>query len=66
MTTIHEIEKAVSNLSPEKLKEFRTWFEKFDAEIWDKKFEHDAASGKLDALANEASEDYKKGNFRKL
>ena len=66
MTTIQQIETAVSNLPPEELAKFRAWFEEFDAAAWDKQFEKDAASGKLDEIAEKAIEDYKKGNFKEL
>lgn len=51
---IQEIETAVAHLPEEKLVEFREWFEKFDTKQWDRQFEEDASSGKLDALADEA------------
>ena len=54
MTTIIEIEKAISNLPPEELAQFRTWFEEFDAAAWDRQFEEDVVSGKLDAIADKA------------
>lgn len=54
MVNIQEIETAVTHLPEDKLIEFREWFEKFDAQQWDRQFEDDASSGKLDALADEA------------
>ena len=51
MTTIHEIEKAVSALPSNELEQFRKWFDEFDAKAWDKQFEDDATSGKLDKVA---------------
>ena len=66
MTTVQEIEKKVSNLPPGELAEFRAWFEKYDSIIWDKQFEKDAKSGKLDAVAEKAIADYKRGNFKEL
>jgi hypothetical protein len=54
MSAIQDIEKAVSSLPPEDLAEFRAWFEEFDAQIWDRQFEKDAQSGKLDQVANQA------------
>jgi hypothetical protein len=66
MTSVKELKKAVSQLSPSKLSEFRQWYEKFDAKLWDEQFENDVKAGKLDAIANEAIENYKKGNFKEL
>jgi len=54
MTTIIEIEKAISTLPPEGLAQFRAWFEEFDAAVWDRQFEEDVVSGKLDAITDEA------------
>jgi len=54
INTVREIELAVSKLSPEQLDSFREWFDEFDAEVWDKQFEVDALSGKLDGLADQA------------
>lgn len=48
------------------LSEFRAWFEEFDAETWDKQFEEDASSGKLDKLANQAISDFKAGKCKEL
>jgi len=53
LVDVLEIEDAIEHLSEEKLNEFREWFEKFDARQWDRQFEEDAGSGKLDALADE-------------
>jgi hypothetical protein len=66
MATVQKIEKEVSNLSREELAEFRVWFEEFDAAIWDKQFEEDVRSGKLDEFAEEAIKDFKKGKFKEI
>jgi len=61
VSTIQEIESAVSSLSQKELAAFREWFAEFDAATWDKQFEGDVRSGKLDALANEALRDLGEG-----
>ena len=66
MTTIHEIEKAVSALPSKELEKFRKWFDEFDAKTWDKQFENDVVSGKLDQIAENAIEDFDKGKFKEL
>ena len=66
MSTVKEIEKAVSSLKAEELARFRAWFEEFDAVIWDKQFEEDVKSGKLDAIAGRAIADFTKGKFKEL
>lgn len=64
--TIAEIEKAIAQLPKDQLKQFREWFNKFDADKWDEQIEKDAASGKFDALAEAAIADHKAGKTRKL
>jgi len=66
MKTIQEIQIAVGKLSVEELSFFREWFSEFDAEIWDKKFEKDVESGKLDSFAKEAILEFESGNCRKI
>lgn len=66
MSTVLEIESAISKLSREELSAFRTWFEDFDAEAWDRQFEEDAKAGRLDALAKEALQDLREGRCTDL
>ena len=66
MIKIRDLEKAVTDLPTEDLSEFRSWFYKFDATKWDKQFEGDARSGKLDRLAQRAVADFKKGKCKEL
>jgi hypothetical protein len=66
MTTVEDIEEAVSKLTPEQLAKFRAWFEEFEARRFDEKIERDAKSGKLDRLAEEAVRAYRKGLAREL
>lgn len=57
MSTIQEIESAVTQLSPEQLADFRVWFTEYDAQKWDIQIAKDVAAGRLDALADEALAD---------
>ena len=66
MQMVQEVELAVSRLSLEELTRFREWFDEFEAKVWDKKFEADAKSGKLDELANQAIADFRAGKCREL
>jgi len=52
--TVRQIKGAVKALPHNELAAFRRWFQDFDAEAWDHEIEADAASGKLDALAEQA------------
>ena len=66
MTKLEDIEKAVAALAPGELDRFRAWFEEFQAARFDEKIERDAASGKLDRLADVAIDDFRKGRAREL
>jgi hypothetical protein len=66
MTKVEEIEKAVSALPPKELAKFRAWFDAFEADRFDGRIARDAASGKLDRLAEDALQDFKAGKTRDL
>ncbi|TFH15592.1 MAG: hypothetical protein E4H02_07560 [Lentisphaerales bacterium] len=66
MTTVQEIEAAVAHLPDPDLGKFRSWFEEFDAKAWDKQFERDVQSGKLDSLADQAIQDLADGRCKEL
>lgn len=63
---LEEIKRAVSRLSSEEIAEFRSWFLDFDGDAWDRQIEADVAAGRLDWLADEASDDLRSGNTRAL
>jgi hypothetical protein len=66
MSTPEEIERAISQLTPRELAEFRTWFEAFEAAQFDAKIERDVKAGKLDRLADQAIADFRNGRAREL
>ena len=66
MSSVDEIESAVSKLSSHELSTFRAWFAEYDAAAWDKQFEGDVSAGRLDALADEAIRDSREGRCKDL
>ena len=64
--SVKNIEDAVAGLPPEELEEFRAWYERFDADAWDRQIEQDAGNGKLDGLAEAAIAQHRAGNTRSL
>ena len=66
MQTLQEIQSVVSQLSTHQLARFREWFDEFDAKAWDKQFEEDVKSGKLDRLANQVIADFRAGKCKEL
>ncbi|MGH2506729.1 MAG: hypothetical protein ACRESX_06215 [Gammaproteobacteria bacterium] len=66
MSKVEQIEHQVSKLSPQELTHFRAWYLAFDADEWDSQMAQDAASGKLDKLAEKALQAHAAGKTRPL
>ena len=61
MSTVHEIEAAIQQLSPEDRAALRVWLAELDAAEWDRQLEADVVASRLDWLADEARQDLKSG-----
>lgn len=66
MGRVEKVEKAVQELSPDELAEFRDWFAEYDWAVWDQQLERDVKAGKLDRLADEALGEHASGNTQPL
>ncbi|TPK68737.1 MULTISPECIES: iron-containing alcohol dehydrogenase [unclassified Mesorhizobium] len=66
MTKLEQIEKSITELSPEELKAFAAWFEALQADLWDRQIEADVRAGRLDKLAEQALADHRAGRTRPL
>lgn len=66
MTTVQEIQQAVSHLPRPELDNFRSWFETFDQDAWDRQLEADVQAGKLNSLADQVLQDFKAGRCTEL
>ena len=64
--TVSDIEQDIRQLTPVQLKQFRAWYEEFDADAWDRQIEEDATQGKLEGLASAALKDHETGLSREL
>jgi hypothetical protein len=64
--SVQELERAVSQLSSTELERFSSWFTEFKNRLWDDRLEQDVQAGKLDKLAEQALESYRRGDHRKL
>jgi len=63
MTRLEAIEHDVQKLTPEEFSAFRAWLAEYDAELWDRQIERDAAAGKFDALGEEALREFERGEY---
>lgn len=66
MSTVAEIEAAISHLRPEELAELIEWLKEYDAEAWDRQIEADLDAGRLDETIAEAEREYRAGLSRPL
>mgnify|MGYP003481633368 FL=1 len=66
MSKVEAIEQQIEQLSSDELAAFRRWHTVFDAEAWDRQFENDAKTGRLDALAEKALRAHTSGQSRPL
>jgi hypothetical protein len=66
MATVDQIESDILQLAPEELRRLADWLAGLDQEQWDAELAQDIAEGKLEALAQEAIEDFRAGRCRKL
>jgi hypothetical protein len=66
MTKVEQLEHEVQSLSGDELGHFRSWFAEFDARVWDRQFEEDVQSGKLDAVADRARRAHEAGKSSRL
>jgi hypothetical protein len=63
---IKEIESAIAQLPPSELAELAKWFEEFQARTWDAQLEQDVRAGRLDALIQQAGQDFEQGQCEPL
>jgi hypothetical protein len=66
MSTVRQIEDAIKKLDDKSMAELREWFAEFDADQWDRQFEADVASGRLDKLVEAAMRDSHDGKTTEL
>ncbi|MXX44050.1 MAG: hypothetical protein F4Z53_13475 [Acidimicrobiales bacterium] len=66
MSSIAEIQDAILVLPAEEFAELRTWMSDLDWERWDGQVQADSASGRLDALADEARAAQQDGTLTSL
>jgi hypothetical protein len=64
--SVKELEKAVSVLSPDELRQFRAWFSEFDMAQWDKQIEENSKAGRLDHLIDKALKNHRAGKSTDL
>ena len=59
MSTVQEIASAIEKLGEAELADLKAW-------LWDRDFERDVATGRLDAVAEDAIQEYGKGQSKPL
>lgn len=63
---ISDLQKIVSQLTPDELVAFSNWFQEFLADVWDRKIEADILAGKLNDAARHTDADFEAGRYTSL
>jgi hypothetical protein len=66
MSTVDEIEAAISNLPPQDFVRLRDWLLEQDNLLWDKQIAEDEASGRLDPIIDQIKRDIEADRVRPL
>lgn len=66
MSSVVEIEQAITRLTREQFVELERWFAEQRSLLWDRQIEEDATAGRLDALWAEAEKEIAEGKTRPL
>jgi hypothetical protein len=66
MPSLQRLESQVAALPESELRQFRSWFDDFDAQRWDQLLAADINCGKLDEFAHEALAHYAAGQCKPL
>jgi hypothetical protein len=63
---IREIESAIAQLPTSEIVKLAEWFYEFQAQVWDRQIERDVQSGRLDALIEQAEQEFESGRCKPL
>ena len=66
MSTVKDIESAITQLAPKDVHAVADWLQEYREELWDRQIEADAKAGRLDQLMEEARQDYLAGRCKPL
>jgi Sec-independent protein translocase protein TatA len=61
MSTVLEIESAITKLKPQEIRAVGEWLDELREAMWDRQIEADAKAGKLDSLIKKAKADHRAG-----
>ena len=64
MQSVEEIKAEIAKLTPNEVRQIVRWLAEYEAGLWDKQIEEDAAAGKLDRFIEEALEEHRQGKTR--
>ena len=64
MSTVVEIQNAITKLPESDQRVLARWFAEVRSEVWDSQIEEDIGAGRLDPLAEEALEEFRAGQTK--
>jgi hypothetical protein len=56
MNRVEQLEQQIAALDPAELKALRAWFERYDAEVWDRQIESESCPASLSVLRDHEAE----------
>ncbi len=66
MSRVEQFEQRIAELDAAELRQFRAWFERYDADTWDRQIETDSRNGQLRRLIDQALADDRAGHSTEL
>ena len=66
MSTVQEIESAISKLKPNEIRAVGAWLDALREELWDREIDADAKAGRLDKLIARAKADHRAGKSKRF
>ena len=64
--SVQEIQAAIIKLPLTQLTQLSTWFEEYQARVWDRQIEADLTAGRLDTILAEVDAEYEAGLAKPL
>lgn len=66
MFRVEQLQQRIAELNAAELKELRQWFDRYEADLWDREIEKDSKSGKLRRLIDPAISAHRAGHSTEL
>ena len=66
MSRVHNVQQQIAQLDAAEFRALRDWLAEYEADLWDRQLEADAANGTLDRIAEHALREHEAGRTAPL